>query len=61
MLINIEPADLENAEVNINKLKSLLEMKDKERKERDGNIEMIWKILDHIRTFFLLLINSQRI
>ena len=41
MLINIEPADLENAEVNINKLKSLLEMKDKEIKERDGNIESL--------------------
>ena len=46
MLINIEPADLENAEVNINKLKSLLEMKDKEIKERDGNIESLTNDLE---------------
>ena len=61
MLINIEPADLENAEVNINKLKSLLEMKDKEIKERDGNIESLTNDLESFisHTDVLFGINKQ--
>ena len=61
MLITIESAGSENAEVNINKLENLLEKKDTEIKERDAIIESLTNDLESSKSYHGVIEQSKTI
>ena len=61
MLITIESAGSENAEVNINKLENLLEKKDTEIKERDASIESLTNDLESSKSYHGVIEQSKTI